>query len=103
MGENIYELAREFCEQGKVFFVHFRDIEGKAKRFHETFHDNGPTDMAKMLEIYDKAGFSGPIRPDHAPTLSGESEESRGYGMLGKIFAFGYMIGIMNALNISYE
>jgi len=103
MGENIYELAREFCEQGKVFFVHFRDIEGRAERFHETFHDNGPTDMAKMLETYARAGFVGPIRPDHAPTLSGESEESRGYGMQGKIFAFGYMIGIMDALNIDYE
>ncbi len=103
MGENIYELAREFCEQGKVFFIHFRDIEGTAERFHETFHDNGPTDMAKMLEIYSRSGFNGPIRPDHAPTLSGEDEQSRGYGMQGKIFAFGYMIGIMDALNIPYK
>ena len=103
MGENIYELAREFCERGKVFFVHFRDIEGKADRFHETFHDNGPTDMAKMLQIYARSGFDGPIRPDHAPTLSGESDESRGYGMQGKIFAFGYMIGVMDALNINFD
>ncbi|MCK5468806.1 MAG: mannonate dehydratase [Cyclobacteriaceae bacterium] len=103
MGENIYEIAREFCEKGKVFFVHFRDIEGYASRFHETFHDNGPTDMAKMLEIYSRAGFVGPIRPDHAPTLEGESKESKGYGMSGKIFAFGYMIGLMDAMNISYE
>ena len=103
MGENIYELAREFCEQGKVFFVHFRDIEGTGSRFHETFHDNGPTDMARMLEIYHRSGYTGPIRPDHAPTLAGESKESRGYGMSGKIFAFGYMIGLMDAMNISYE
>jgi mannonate dehydratase len=103
MGENIYDLAREFCESGKVFFVHFRDIEGKADRFHETFHDNGPTDMAKMLEIYSRSGFVGPIRPDHAPTMAGESEESRGYGMTGKVFAFGYMKGLMDAGNISYE
>jgi mannonate dehydratase len=103
MGEDIYEVAREFCEQGKVFFVHFRDIEGTATRFHETFHDNGPTDMPRMLEIYSRAGFSGPIRPDHAPTLSGEDEQSHGYGMQGKILAFGYMIGIMDALNIPYE
>jgi mannonate dehydratase len=103
MGENIYEIAREFCEKGKVFFVHFRDIEGYASRFHETFHDNGPTDMAKMLEIYSRAGFVGPIRPDHAPTMEGESKESKGYGMSGKIFAFGYMIGLMDAMNISYE
>jgi len=103
MGENIYELAREFCESGKVFFVHFRDIKGQANRFHETFHDNGPTDMAKMLEIYSRSGFFGPIRPDHAPTMEGESEESRGYGMTGKVFAFGYMKGLMDARNISYE
>jgi mannonate dehydratase len=103
MGENIYELAREFCESGKVFFVHFRDIEGKGPRFHETFHDNGPTDMGKMLEIYYRSGFVGPIRPDHAPTLEGESTESKGYGMSGKIFAFGYMKGLMDARNISYE
>ena len=103
MGENIYDLAREFCESGKVFFVHFRDIEGKADRFHETFHDNGPTDMAKMLEIYSRSGFVGPIRPDHAPTMAGESGESKGYGMTGKVFAFGYMKGLMDARNIAYE
>ena len=103
MGENIYELAREFCESRKVFFVHFRDIEGNANRFHETFHDNGPTDMAKMMEIYARSGFVGPIRPDHAPTMAGESKESKGYGMTGKVFAFGYMKGLMDARNISYE
>ncbi len=103
MGENIYDLAREFCESGKVFFVHFRDIEGDANRFHETFHDNGPTDMAKMLEIYSRSGFVGPIRPDHAPTMAGESKESKGYGMTGKVFAFGYMKGLMDARNIAYE
>jgi mannonate dehydratase len=102
MGENIYELAREFCEMGKVFFVHFRDIEGTREKFHETFHDNGPTDMAKMLETYSRSGFDGPIRPDHAPTLYGENENSRGYGLTGKVFAFGYMIGIMDALNLPY-
>lgn len=103
MGENIYEVAREFGEANKIFFVHYRDIEGKANKFHETFHDNGPTDMAKMLEIYARSGFYGPIRPDHAPTMAGENEKSHGYGMSGKIFAFGYMKGIMDARNLAYE
>ena len=103
MGENIYDVAREFAEQGKIFFIHFRDIEGNKNNFHETFHDNGPTDMARMLEIYARAGFNGPMRPDHAPTMAGEEESAHGYGMLGKIFAFGYMIGLMDAQNLSYE
>ena len=103
MGEDIEAVAREFCKQGKVFFVHFRDIKGQGKRFRETFHDNGPTDMARMLQIYYDCGFDGPIRPDHAPTLEGESEQSRGYGMLGKIFAIGYMKGLMEGQGIPYQ
>jgi mannonate dehydratase len=103
MGEDIYALAREWCRAGKIFFVHFRDIEGTREKFRETFHDNGPTDMARMLQIYHDNGFDGPMRPDHAPTLEGESNDRPGYAMLGKIFAFGYMKGIMDGLHIPYE
>ena len=105
MGEDIYSVAREFTEQGKVHFIHYRDVEGNAStRFTETFHDDGPTDMARMLEIYARAGFTGPIRPDHAPTMGAEeAAATRGYGMLGKIFAFGYMIGMMQAQNLAYD
>ena len=72
MGEDIEALAREWCSQKKIFFVHFRDVEGTRERFRETFHDNGPTDMVRMLKIYGQHGFDGPMRPDHAPTLEGE-------------------------------
>ena len=103
MGENIEALAREWCSQKKIFFVHFRDIEGQGEYLRETFHDNGPTDMAHMLQIYHEAGFDGPMRPDHAPTMAGESNENPGYAFLGKLFAFGYMKGIMDGLRIPYE
>ena len=56
----------------EYFFVHLRDVEGTHERFHEMFHDNGPTGLARMLQIYHEAGFDGPIRQDHAPTLNGE-------------------------------
>lgn len=105
MGEDVYAVAREFTEMGKVFFIHFRDVEGTAgTQFTETFHDNGPTDMARMLEIYSSAGFDGPIRPDHAPAMGDEDPSTtRGYGVMGKIFAFGYMKGVMQAHNLAYE
>lgn len=103
MGEDAEAVAKEFCEKGKVFFVHFRDIEGKGEHFRETFHDNGPSDMVKMLKIYYESGFNGPMRPDHAPTMEGEANDTPGYAMMGKVFAFGYMKGIMKALNISYQ
>ncbi|MFB3903782.1 MAG: mannonate dehydratase [Acidobacteriota bacterium] len=98
MGEDIEALAREWCSQGKLFFVHFRDIDGDRERFRETFHDNGPTDMPRMLETYYESGFTGPIRPDHAPTMAGESNDTPGYAMVGKVFAVGYMKGIIDSL-----
>jgi mannonate dehydratase len=104
MKEDVYALAKEWCEKKKVFFIHYRDVEGDTKHFHETFHDNGPTDMIRMLEVYSKAGFVGPIRPDHAPALAGEAQNGRasGYTIGGKVLAFGYMKGIMDAAGLKY-
>lgn len=102
MGEDVEALAREWCRQKKIFFVHFRDVAGNKQRFHETFHDNGPTDMVRMLQAYSESGFAGPMRPDHAPTLDNEDNSHPGYAMNGKIFAFGYMAGIMRALKLPY-
>jgi mannonate dehydratase len=102
-GENIEALAKEWLRQQKIFFVHFRDIAGTGERFRETFHDNGPTDMVRMIQVYHDYGFTGPIRPDHAPTMEGESNENPGYAMIGKVFAIGYMTGIMKAHHIPYE
>jgi mannonate dehydratase len=103
MGEDIYSLAKEWCSKKKIFFVHFRDVEGTKAKFHETFHDNGPTNMVRMLQIYSKGGFNGPIRPDHAPTIEGEANDRPGYAMGGKVLAIGYMKGIMDALKLPYE
>jgi mannonate dehydratase len=103
MGEDVKALAKEWLAQKKIFFVHFRDIEGQREYFRETFHDNGPTDMAGMLKIYHEGGFDGPIRPDHAPTIGNEANDNPGYAMGGKVLAIGYMRGILEGLNAPYE
>jgi mannonate dehydratase len=103
MGEDIAALVREWCAEKKIFFVHLRDVEGIREHFRETFHDNGPVDLAQMLKIYHDCGFEGPMRPDHAPTLHGESNDSPGYAMGGKVFAFGYMKGAMDAFGIPHS
>lgn len=102
MGEDIEALAKEWLRQKKIFFVHFRDIEGTGHKFRETFHDNGQTDMVRMLKVYSEGGFNGPIRPDHAPTMEGDRNDRPGYAYTGKVFAIGYMKGIMEALKLPY-
>jgi mannonate dehydratase len=95
MGEDLAGLAQEWIAKNKIFFVHFRDVQGNREHFIETFHDNGPTDMARMLKVYTDAGFDGPIRPDHTPTLVGEENNNPGYAMEGKVLALGWMRGIL--------
>ncbi len=106
MGEDIKAISEKWLKQNKIFFVHLRDVQGEKHHFRETFHDNGPTDMAEMLKHYHENGFEGPIRPDHAPAMYGERQNefsgslSAGYEMMGKVFAIGYMKGICDALKI---
>jgi len=101
MGEDVPALVRRWAK--RIFFVHFRDIRGDARRFEETFHDEGPTDMPAMLKLYHEVGFAGLIRPDHAPTMEGEENLTPGYEIMGRMFAIGYMKGIMHTLKIPLE
>ena len=60
--------------------------------------DNGATDMVAAMRAYKEVGFDGPMRPDHVPQLAGEEDGEPGYTMLGRLFAFGYMRGLMQAV-----
>lgn len=80
-----------------IQYVHFRDVRGTREAFAETFHDNGPTDMAAAMRAYREVGFAGPMRPDHVPQMVGEDDGEPGYTMLGRLFAFGYIRGLMHA------
>ena len=40
------------------------------------------------------------MRPGHAPTTEGESNEHPGYAIMGKVLALGYMKGITDGLQI---
>jgi mannonate dehydratase len=87
---------------GRVYFVHLRHVTGHASRFIETFHDEGAGELAAMMLEYHKTGFRGPVRCDHVPTLAGEENAGHapGYGTLGRLFADGYLLGLMDALGV---
>ena len=99
MGAYVPSLAEEFAEDDKLFYIHFRDVTGTPERFQETFHDNGPTNMPAMLRHYKALGFDGPIRVDHVPTMAGESNDDPGYGAQGRLYAVGYLKGILDTLD----
>ena len=86
-----------------LFRAFSRHSKGTREHFQETFHDDGATDMARMLRVYSECGFDGPMRPDHAPTLANETNDRPGYAINAKLFAFGYMKGIMEGAGLPYE
>lgn len=94
MGINIPETIRHFGDQ--INYVHFRDIDGTPQKFVEVWHDEGPTDMAAAIDAYQDIGYDGPMRPDHVPTMTGESNDLPGYHSLGRLFAIGYMRGLVD-------
>ncbi len=95
MGADIPDAIRRLGPHIK--YVHFRDVRGTPESFVETFHDNGPTDMVAAIRALREVGFDGPIRPDHVPQLVGEEHGEPGYTMHGRLFAYGYMRGLMQA------
>ena len=94
-GVVIPDAIRYFGARKKIFFAHFRDIRGSVPLFEETFHDEGKTDMVEAMQAYHDIGYDGPMRPDHAPTMEGESNDNPGYMVRGQIFAVGYMQGLL--------
>jgi mannonate dehydratase len=98
MTDDLPAAIRHFGRQGKIHFVHFRDVRGTPERFVETFHDDGQTDMLECMRAYKEIGFEGVLRPDHVPTLEGDSNEHAGYSHIGRLFAIGYIKGLREAV-----
>ena len=101
MNIDVPRWIRHFAGAGRMHFAHYRNITkgGTADHFSETFHDEeGEADMYEAMKAYIESGFTGPMRPDHAPTMEGESNDHPGYALQGRLMAVGYMKGLMEAI-----
>ena len=96
MGEDLFSVIPRFAD--KIKFIHFRNVAGTKENFRETFHDNGSLPMGKLLRLYQKSGIDVPIRVDHVPTLPFEKSENAGYDALGRLFAIGYLKGLLEGI-----
>ena len=101
MTDDLPGVIRHFGEQDKITFVHFRDVRGTPTKYQETFHDDGKTDMLACMEAYRDIGFDGVLRPDHVPTMEGDSNEHAGYSSIGRLYAIGYIRGLREAVYAS--
>ena len=98
MTDDLPAVIRHFGQQERIFFVHLRDVRGTAEQFVETFHDDGQTDLLACLRAYREVGYDGVLRPDHVPTMDGDSHDDPAYSTVGRLFAVGYIKGLCQAI-----
>jgi len=67
---DIYDVVDTYSRQGKLAYVHLRNVRGKVPSYKETFIDDGDVDVLRVLRILQKNNFNGVIIPDHAPQMS---------------------------------
>lgn len=96
MGEDLEQTIKDFAD--RIYLVHFRNTTGAPEHFRETFHDNGDIDMARIMKCYVENGVNAPVRVDHVPTMAGERSTLAGYDALGRLFAIGYLKGILDGI-----
>jgi mannonate dehydratase len=67
---NIYDAVDRYSRQGKIAYIHLRNVVGKVPHYRETFIDEGDVDMVRILSILHRNRFDGVLIPDHTPQMS---------------------------------
>ena len=67
---DVYEAVDRYSRQGKIAYIHLRNVTGKVPHYRETFIDEGDVDMVRILSILHHNGFDGVVIPDHTPQMS---------------------------------
>jgi mannonate dehydratase len=68
--DDVYEAVDQYSKQGKIAYIHLRNVVGKVPYYRETFIDEGDVDMIRILSILKRNHFEGVILPDHTPQMS---------------------------------
>ena len=83
---NVYDATDHYSKQGKLSYIHFRNVVGKVPHYKETFVDEGDIDMLRILKILKKNDYDGVLIPDHTPQMTCDAPWHAGMA-----YAMGYM------------
>ncbi len=89
----VYDAVDEQSRQGRIAYMHFRNIRGRVPEYRETFIDEGDTDMLRVIAILRKNAYEGVLIPDHAPQMACDAPWHAGMA-----FAMGYMAAAIRAV-----
>lgn len=87
---DVYQATDQYSRQGKIAYVHFRNVRGKVPHYREQFVDDGDVDMRRILRILRDNGFEGVIVPDHSPQMTCDAPWHAGMA-----YTLGYLRGCL--------
>lgn len=93
-GEGVLAAIRHFGGEGRIFYVHFRDVQGTVPRFQECFPNEGNVDMLAALRTLHEVGFDGFLIDDHVPAMLDDSD----WHHRGRAWCTGYLIALVQAV-----
>jgi mannonate dehydratase len=91
---DIYETVDRYSRQGRLGYVHLRNVRDKVPHYRETFIDDGAVDILRVLRILKRNNYNGVLIPDHAPQMSCAAPWHAGMA-----FALGYMRAGIQLIN----
>ena len=95
MGKDSIGMIRDFGRRGKLFDIDFRNVSSPLPVFHETFPDEGYTDMYQLMKALRQVKYSHGIVPDHIPPLTGDTPERRA----GLAYCIAYFKALLRRAN----
>ena len=96
-GEDVFEGIRRFGGQGRIFHVHFRNVEGTIPEtggYAEVIPDTGDLNMYRVVKALHDVDYDGAIDYDHVMKLVTDSPLGREY----IAYCVGMMHGFLQAL-----
>jgi mannonate dehydratase len=85
-GSDVYATVDRYSKAGRIAYVHFRNVRGKAPHYQEMMVDDGDVDMIEVMRILQRNGFAGVMIPDHTPLF-----ECAAPWHAGMAYALGFM------------
>jgi mannonate dehydratase len=92
MGKDVLDTIHHFGSQGKLFKIHFRNVDKPLPYFVETFIDNGYMDMYKIMKALQEVDFRGAAIADHVPAMVGGHN-------VGWAYSIAYMKAMLDRAN----
>lgn len=90
---SIYDAIDEYSGQGKIAYIHFRNVRGKVPCYREVFLDEGDIDIFRVLSILQANQYTGVLIPDHTPAMSCAAPWHA-----GSAYALGYIRAAIEAV-----